>query len=243
MRPARLALAIALLAGTAHASPFQPPGNTNRRIIGVLEINAPTPEVANAFETQLQAKLDIKRFWIAPRAKMKERLASSTKWVEGCVVGLCLTEAKVQTGATLVVLAALTGSGTSFGYAVTLVRTDTGRVLSQKADRCDVCTMSEAMTAATAATAKLLDDVPNQLPDEAAEAGAAVDVAVSTSKKQQAHERKQRRTTGIVMTAVGLGFVVAGTAAYLLQDSRPAYGITAAGAGGGLAIGGIVVLF
>lgn len=240
----RLGVALTLLASVAHAAPsnpFKPPGG-NRRIIGILEIDAPAPEVAAAFETQLQAKLDIKRFWIAPRAKMRERLANSTKWVEGCVVGLCLNEAKVQTGAELIVIAALTGSGTSFGYAVTLVRTDTGRVLSQKADRCDVCTMSEAMTAATAATIKLLDDVPNQLPDEAAEAGAAVDVAVATAKKQHTHERRQLRATGIVMTAIGLGFVAAGTAAYLLQDSRPAYGVTAAGAGAGLAVGGVVVL-
>ena len=62
---------------------------------------------------------------------MHEMMANSTKWTEGCVVGSCLHEVKTQTGAELVLLAALTGSGTSFGYVVTLVRTDTGRMLAQ----------------------------------------------------------------------------------------------------------------
>ena len=43
----------------------------------------------------------------------------------------------------------LTGSGTSFGYAVTVVRTDNGRVLAQESSRCDVCMVKEAMTEAT----------------------------------------------------------------------------------------------
>ena len=67
--------------------------------------------------------------------------AARPKWTEGCVVGACLSEVRAQTGAELVLLAALTGSGTSFGYVVTLVRTDTGRVLAQESDRCDVCTV------------------------------------------------------------------------------------------------------
>ena len=49
-------------------------------------------------------------------------MANSTKWTEGCVVGACLREVETQTGADLVLLAALTGAGTSFGYVVTLVR-------------------------------------------------------------------------------------------------------------------------
>ena len=244
-----LIVAVAMLVSVAHAAPaervkttnpFKPPGD--RRIIGVLQIEAPTPDVANNFETALQAKLDIKRFWIAPRNKMRERLASSTKWVEGCVVGLCLNEAKVQTGAELVITAALTGSGTSFGYAVTVLRTDTGRVLSQRADRCDVCTQAEAMAAATAATTKLLDDIPNQLPDDAAEQGAALDVAVASAQKQLTHLHKNLKASGMVMTGVGLLFVALGTAAYLAQDSRPGYGIAAAGAGGGVALGGVLMM-
>jgi hypothetical protein len=244
-----LLVAVAMLVSVAHAAPaervkttnpFKPPGD--RRIIGVLQIEAPTPDVATSFETALQSKLDIKRFWLAPRNKMKERLASSTKWVEGCTVGLCLNEAKVQTGAELVILAALTGSGTSFGYAVTLVRTDNGRVLSQRAERCDVCTMAEAMNAATIAIVKLLDDVPNQLPDEAAEQGAAVDVAVSRANQRVDAQRHRVHRSAKVLTGLGLAIAAAGTAIYLAQESRPAYGLGTAGAGTGLAVAGLVML-
>ena len=200
-------------------------GELDRRIVGILEIQA-SPEIAASFEQSLEEQLDGSQYTLISRAKMRERLRNSTKWSEGCLVGDCLSEVMVQTSAELVVLAALTGSGTSFGYVVTLVRTDTGRILSQESDRCEVCTINEAMTAATLATIRLVTAVSDELPaDSALPAG----------------KTRRSRRIAIAVTVVGLVAAGLGTALYFAQD-KPDYALVTAAAGGGLALGGLVVL-
>src|SRR5262249_60418341 len=119
-----------------------------------------------------------------PRPGTREAMANSPKWTERCVVGQCLQEVRTQTRADLVLLAALTGSGTSFGYVVTLVRTDTGRVLAQEQERCDVCTVSEALSAATLATVKILNAVPERLPEQPFVTGTMVRAATEPLEAQ-----------------------------------------------------------
>lgn len=235
--------------GVAHADgkrqlPRSPADHVTgkQRIVGILDIKGPSPEVEAAFETSLEQQLDSNTYWLATRSQMRERLRNSTKFTDGCLVGQCLAEVKVQTQAQLVLLAALTGSGTSFGFVVTLVRTDTGKVLSQATERCDVCTQSEAMTKATLATIELLNNAPDKLPDEAGDQGAAIDLAVAPWQARLGKERRSRKRTGIALAVVGLVTAGAGVAAYLLQDGRPVYGLAAATAGGGLVFGGVLVL-
>jgi hypothetical protein len=102
------------------------------------------------------------------------------------------------------------------------------------------------VSAATLATIKLLNELPEKLPDETAQQGAAVEVAVDTavarSRKKLVAEKRGNTRAGVALTVVGLAAVAAGAAAYLLQDERPDYGLATAAAGGGLAVGGIVVL-
>lgn len=215
----------------------------NRRVVGILDVRVEglPEEVKESFLRDLEDQFDTKHYWLASRSRMKQFLMRSTKWTEGCVVGDCLAEVRARTGAELVLLAALTGSGTSFGYVVTLVRTDTGRVLQQDSDRCDVCTVSEAMAKATLATVGLLNNVPDKLPDEAAEQRAAVDVAIGRVQREiAAHDRHTTRL-GIVLTAVGLAAAVAGAVLYQL-DHQPSYAVPTAVGGGALAAGGVVVL-
>lgn len=243
------ALALALLAATgsaqiarAEATVANGSPRPTRRIVAILDVQGPTPEMARNFERDIESQLDTSHYWLVSRASLRSRLAASTKWAEGCVVGKCLHEVKVQTGAEVVLLAALTGSGTSFGYVVTLARTDTGRVLAQESDRCDVCTMNEAMGAATLASVKLVSSLPDVLPDEAAAQGAAIDLAVGAVQRKLVAEQRHGRRVGLALTLVGLAAAAAGTAAYFLQDERPSYGLAAAAAGGGLTLGGVVVL-
>jgi len=239
-----LLLALAVLPTVARADTASP--SEKQRIVGILDVRGPTPADEAAFEKRLESQLDTNQYWLAPRAKMRERLRNSTKWTEGCLVYHCLSEAKVQTGAELVVLAALTGSGTSFGFVVTLVRTDTGKVVAQESERCDVCTFNETVNAATLATIKLLNAVPERLPDETAQQGAAVDLAVDTAvrplEQQLAAEKRGHVRAGIALTLVGLAVAAGGTAAYFLVDDQPDAGLAAAAAGGGLALGGLAVL-
>ena len=225
-----VALTIVALVGTARAD--TPP--ERRRLVGILDVQA-SPEIATSFEKSLEDQLDSEQYWLVPRAKMRERLRNSTTWSEGCLVGTCLSEVRVQTSADLVVLAALTGAGTSFGYVVTIVRTDTGHVLSQESDRCEVCTINEAMSAATLATIRLVTAAPEVLPD---------DTGATALRDAQAGPRRQlRRTrgTGLGLTITGLVAAGIGTALYLAQD-EPDYALALAAAGGGLALGGVLVL-
>jgi hypothetical protein len=218
------------------------PGD-KRRIVGILEVRVEgvPKEIQRQFQLDLEKQLDSNQYWLAPQQRIREMMANSTKWTEGCVVGLCLSEVKVQTGAELVLLASITGSGTSFGYVVTLVRTDTGRMLAQEASRCEVCTVKEVLASATLAAVKLLTAVPERLPDEAAEQSAALDVATGTLREETVAMRRHNRRLGIGLTLAGLVAAGAGVTMYFAMD-RPAYALGIAGAGVGSALGGVVVL-
>jgi hypothetical protein len=253
-------VAILLLAsGVAHAdnrsAPAAPPAPDgagvrsltgpadNRRIVGILEVRVDgvPDEVKERFQRGLEDQVDTKHYWLASRALVKQRMMRSTKWTEGCIVGPCLAEVRAQTGAELVLLAALTGSGTSFGYVVTLVRTDSGRVLQQESDRCDVCTVNEAMTQATLATTGLLNNVPDKLPDEAADHTASLDLAVGKVRRDLADHDRHTARIGTALAGVGLAVALGGLAVYLIQD-HPTYAAMTAAAGGALTAGGLIVL-
>lgn len=224
----------------APAPPAEPPqqpfptGADARRIIGILDVRvdgAPT-EVGAQFQRDLEAQVDPKRYFLAPRLRMHDRMTSSTKWTEGCVVGDCLREVKVQTGASVVLLASLTGSGTSYGWVITLVGTESGKVVGQKSERCDVCTVSEALNAATVATVDLLEHVPADLgapPAPVAPAPAPV------------HAEHASHKVGWGLTIAGLAVAAAGVAYYFAND-HDKNGLAVAGAGGGLLVGGVVTL-
>jgi hypothetical protein len=215
----------------------------NRRIIGILDVRVEgiPEEVKDSFERGLEDQLGTKQYWIATRARMRQLLIRSTRWTEGCLVGACLAEVRARTGAELVVLAALTGAGTSFGYVVTLVRTDTGHIVSQESERCDVCTVSEAMTKATLSTIGLINILPDKLPDEAAEQTSVTDAAAGKIRRELAAHDQHTTRLGLALTGIGLAVAVTGAVLYSL-DSKSDFGVPAAVGGSALAIGGVAVL-
>jgi len=206
-----------------------------------VRIDGAPPEVGAQFQRDLEAQVDIKHYFLAPRLRMHDIMANSTKWTEGCVVGSCLKDVKAQTNADIVLLAALTGSGTSFGWVVTLVRTDTGNVLGQKTERCDVCTVSEALSAATLATVALLSTIPDTLPDEHPKAVVAPSPTAPLEAKIATMESSHRKL-GLGFTIAGLAVAAAGAAIYFAKSPHPGYGLATAAGGVGLAVGGVVVL-
>ncbi len=213
-------------------------------MVGILDVRVDgvSDDVKAKFEQQLEQQLDTNQYWLSNRAQMRERMKFSTKWTEGCLVGECLAEVRTQTRAELVLLAALNGSGTSFGYVVTLVRTDTGRVLAQKSERCDVCTINEAMTEATLATIALLNEIPNALPDDAALRATAMKTLVSVTKREQDGRRRHKRRIGTVLTLTGLAVGIGGAAAAYFVMDHPTWAFGLAAGGAGIATGGVVVL-
>ena len=227
------------------APPPEPPKplpGDKRRIIGILDvrIDGAPPEIGAQFQKDLEAQVDIKHYFLAPKMRMHDLMAQSTKWTEGCVVGSCLKDVKIQTNADVVLLAALNGSGTSFGWVVTLVRTDSGNVLAQKSERCDVCTVSEALSAATLATVDLLSTIPETLPDESARH--IIDPAPTKPLEEKIVRIEHRdRVGGVALTVIGLVAAAAGAGVYFAHDHAN-YGLATATAGGGMALAGVVVL-
>lgn len=225
------------------AAPDRPPPD-QRRMVGILDVRVDgvSEDVKLKFEQQLEQQLDTNQYWLSNRAQMRERMKFSTKWTDGCMIGACLAEIRTQTRAELVLLAALNGSGTSFGYVVTLVRTDTGRVLAQKSERCDVCTINEAMTEATLATIALLSEIPTELPDQAAQQSAAIEVAANAGKREVTTNRRHTRRVGTLLLVSGLAVGLGGAAASYFMAGHPVWAKVTAGVGGGMAAGGVLVL-
>lgn len=235
MRAACVVAVVILLASTASAE--------KRRIVGILDVRVEgvPKEIAEKFQSSLEAQLDSNAYWLAPMARMNTMMESSTTWTHGCVVGSCLREVRTMTGADLVLLAALTGSGTSFGYVVTLVRTDTGRMLAQESQRCDVCTVNEALTGATLAAVKLLTAVPERLPDEAAEQRAAVELAAAKVRNEKTAMHKRHKKAATIVTLAGVAVAAVGATLYFTQD-HASYGLATAAGGAGVAVGGVIAL-
>lgn len=242
-----VAVAVSLIAGSPAPAAAAPDRKSdiadNRRIVGVLEVRVEgvSDEVKQGFQRRLDDQLSGPRYWLASRARMKQLLRPSTTWIDGCLVGPCIIEIGKRTGAELVLLASLTGSGTSFGYVVTLIRTDSGRVFSQHAERCDVCTVDEVVDKATQATIGLLDRIPDRLPDDAAEQRAELERAASPYRRELADQHRATSRVGVALTAIGVAAAVTGLALYSLS-SQPSYAAVTAAAGGAMAASGIVVL-
>lgn len=214
-----------------------------RRTVSLLDvrIEGMPEDVKDSFRRQLEEQIDTKRYWLADREYLRRLLLASTKWTDGCLVGRCLTAIR-SSGADLVLLAALSGSGTSFGYVVTLIRTDTGHVIDQESDRCDVCRVNEVIRGATLAAVDLLNKAPDQLPDEAAEQAAKVDRAISPLQGALVERDHHANRIGIALLAIGLVGAITGGALYLVDDSRPSYALATASGGLAMATGGVVVL-
>jgi hypothetical protein len=216
----------------------EPLPKDGRRIIGILDvrIDGAPAEVGAQFQRDLEAQVDNKHYYLAPRVRMHDILANSTKWTEGCVVGDCLREARAQTGADVVLLASLNGSGTSFGWVITLVSTRMGTVIGQQSERCDVCTVNEALGAATLATVKLLGSVPDELAAPPPVASPTKPLEVKIAAMHHA-----RKVAGTALTLTGVAIAATGAAIYFAKDhSRTGLGV--AGVGGGLLLGGAFTL-
>ncbi len=211
-------------------------------MVPILDVRAEgaSDDVKRQYEHDLEEQLDTNAFWLANTASVRERMKFSTKWTAGCLTGPCLHELLALARGGHALLASLVGEGTTYGYVVTLVRTDNGRVLTQESGHCDVCTAKEAMREATLATIKLLNEVPDKLPDEGSARGAEIDMAVGKLTRQMKHDHSRWKHRGIGLVVTGPAVAAGGVAAYVLTDESPALAV--AGAGGGLLLGGVVVL-
>ena len=255
----RTLVLLGVLAGTASAGPAKKPAppaaapapapeppppplpgaNDPRKIIGILDVrvDGAPPEVGAQFQKDLDAQIDPKHYFLAPRARIREIMEGSTRWTEGCVVGPCLRELRSQTNAAIVLLATITGSGTSFGWVITLVRTDSGNVLSQRAERCDVCTVDEALHNATRAAVDLFSAIPETLPDEHPRPVAA-SISTEPYEREIASLHHDHKVLGVTLLVAGLAAAAASAAVYYGVDHDAGLGV--AGGAAGLVVGSIL---
>jgi hypothetical protein len=256
VRPQAFALIALMLAGTARADPPVPQVPTNdkeasrepgnRRIVAVLDVrvgDGVPPEVAQQFQRELEEMVTSERYWLAPHARVHELMVNSTKWTDGCMFGPCVADVRTQTGADVALLAAFSGSGTSFGSVITIVRTDNGRILAQDTARCDVCTVNEAIATASHSSAKLLAALPVELPAPDAEQRAAIAAATAplTDRVTQLEHARSHHQPAFTLLAVGAVAVATGVAIYE-RSNQPAYAWAITGGGAGLAVSGLVAL-
>lgn len=223
---------LAALAGIANAD----------RTVGVLDVRVEgvAPEAKAKFSEGLEQQLAASPHAVMSAAKMHEAMAASAKFTDGCITGPCLQEIRAQTKADLVLLVAFTGLGTTYGYVVTLMRTDTGEVVSQHADRCDVCTVNEAMGKAQKATVELVDKMPAQLPDDQAAAQAQIAAAIAPFRREAERAHRHQKKVGTGLVVAGALVTVAGIVALIVNSGKAETAITAAGAG--VLAGGVTVL-
>jgi hypothetical protein len=212
-------------------------------MVAILDVrlDGMSDSAGTELQKELASQLDTTSYWVPSQERVKERLSFSTKWSDGCYVGECLKEVKTQVGADLALLIAISGQGTTFGYVVSLMRTDNGTLLMQDAGRCDVCVEQQVVRDVTLATIELLNKVPDKLPDREADREAATELAVGKLVARIKTDEHAEKKKAIVVTVIGLVVAAGGTAAYFLAD-KPDYSMGLMGAGGGLTLGGIALL-
>ena len=114
-------------------------------------------------------------YWLAPRSRMHEMMANSTKWTEGCVVGSCLAEVKTPDRRR----PRAARRAHRLGHELWLRRHARAHRHRPRA-RAGVRALRRlhgqrgARPARRSPTVQLLTAVPDKLPDEAADAQAAL---------------------------------------------------------------------
>jgi hypothetical protein len=221
-----------------------PAANDPRLIVGILDIRVDGMPAAmgDEFERQLEqlaAGTTKDRFWIGTRRRLREMLARSTKWMEGCLLGPCMLELRKQTRAAVVLTVFLQNLGSTYRYVLTVIRTDSGAVVDQRTEACGACTQAEAVTAATIAALDAITGVPDKVVQNVLEDPKTITLRAEAPYKRRLSKAKRRtRTTALILT--GLAAIGGGLGGYWLAKdkddrARPTLGVAA-----GLATAGML---
>ena len=225
----RLLAVVALLAlpgGRAWAEEHAPIGLLEVITVGVSDTTGDT------FETSMEQALAAVQVPVVRSKVVREKLAASD-FVRGCSFGPCIREVGRTTGLERVLAARIEGAGQSYSVVVSLIETGEGRLLSQVAQSCPVCTVEEAIATATHAVVELVTRREGE-----ARSGTEV-VAVPDGPERIASKKKHVRRVGIAFMAAGAAALVAGIA--LAADDSDA-GAPLAGGGVALAGAGLATL-
>lgn len=235
LRAAAVTAVILAVAAPARAQPVATTGELQKKIVGILDIRVDgvSPTAAEKFEASIEEGLTSSEYWVATRKRMREMLVASN-WSEGCSFGPCLLEVKHQTGADLVVVAFFQGQGSSYRFVVSLLETSTGTVREQVSDRCEACTLTEALDSAALATIGLVHGATGQAGPVAARPGLA------SPPPRGGTARRDARRTALVL--IGTAALAGGAGLYFSQVDRQSLQYASYGAAGAFAVAGVLVL-
>lgn len=220
MRILAALVATAIGGGPARAESNHPVGILEVATLGVSDTTGDT------FETSIEQALAAVNVPVVRSRVVREKLAASD-FVHGCEFGPCLRAVGRATGLERVLTARIEGAGKSYSVVVSLVETEEGRLLSQVAQSCPVCTVEEAISTATRAVVELVTRREGE-----ARSGTEV-VAVPDDPERIASKKKHVRRAGIAFMATGAAALVAGIA--LARGDSDAGGPLV---GGGVALAG-----
>ena len=143
-----VAAVLAWLAGAAGAA--RAGGPDEPETVGILHVavDGVSETAAEMLENSLEDGLGNAGFLVAKQKDMAAKLEQSD-YFEGCLFGPCLNTVYEVTGVRLLLVARITGLGQRYSIVVTLIDARTGVPTSQATDRCEVCTVDEAVATAS----------------------------------------------------------------------------------------------
>ncbi len=222
---AALAL-VAATAGTARAEEQDPVGLLEVATMGVSDTTG------DKFEESMEHALAAVNVPVVRSKAVRDKLAQSD-FVHGCSFGPCLRAVGRATGLERLLVARIEGAGKSYNVVVSLIETDEGRLVSQVAQSCPVCTVDEAITTATRAVVELITRREGEARSEKEV------VPVADGPEQIARKKKHVRNLGILLTSVGAAALIGGIV--LATDDAGGAG-TMIGGGAGLTAAGLGTL-
>jgi hypothetical protein len=156
---------------------------------------------------------------------------------EGCATPACLSAAARATGAALLLRASVEEEGRSYSFKLEMLDGQSGAVLAQRENRCEICTDAEALEIANAAASALkaqalkklappapgptVTVAPNAGPEQPAVApGAAAAVLERPVAEAGASGEQSSARTLLSWVGVGLGVaaIIAGSVLIHLND-------------------------
>jgi hypothetical protein len=219
---------LAALAGRARAA------ENDSDPVGLLEVatQGVSDTTGDKFEESMERALAAVNVPVVRSKVVREKLATSD-FVHGCAYGPCLRAVGRATGLGRVLVARIEGAGQSYSVVVSLMETEEGRLLSQVAQSCPVCTVDEAIATATRAVVELITRREGE-----ARSGKEV-VAVPNDPARLDRKKAHVQRTGLVFVATGAVAMLAGA---LAGDDHAEARAALLGGGGALAGAGMATL-
>jgi hypothetical protein len=214
-----VAILIAASAGVADAK--------DRVAVLDLITDGVAADVREQFETVMEEALRKAGHEVVSHAAVAEAIAKADNLSDACSFGPCVTPIGRALRAKRLLDARINGVGNSYTFVLTLLETERGTPAAQVTGSCPVCTLAEALTKVQASMTLL------ERPS------AAEPLPLVT---REAPRSRRSRAPGAWLLAAGV--VAAGAGAAIVGFTRhDEPGWAAMGAGGALALTGIVMLF